>query len=332
MLAAHPMIAMLPETGLLRRYVFSKAAQSVDPATLWEVDHRVQRIDRRCWEVAVDGDSAPGDSDATAAQGETDGSPLPVLELYRRLHAPECARCLGGGDSPTHTPAATLTPTLDVPDHPPTIHVIGDKDPRLVEYLPLLAALFPQEVYVIHIVRDPRDVLVSKIKAGWSERRNWRVNLAASRVQLAAADRDGTTIFGTRWIELRYEDLLSDPVRELQRITDAIGIEYSEQMLQFSDAAQRLSGGSIEEWKKETLGPLLSQNYGKWRSSLDHRQIDAVEGAMGRWIKRYGYEPTPGGAIRRFGYRTVFGVFAFFYSVWRRGRNGAILRRVRTKR
>jgi len=45
---------------------------------------------------------------------------------------------------------------------------IGDKDPRLVEFLPLVKTLFP-DAHVIQVIRDPRDVLVSKKKAAWSK-------------------------------------------------------------------------------------------------------------------------------------------------------------------
>lgn len=284
MLAAHPAIAMLPETGLLRRYVFDGSDRLArDPSAAREDDQRLQRIPKSCWERAVpDG--------ATAA-----------VAVYRALHTRESAMCVKGD---------RFDP-----------QIVGDKDPRLVEFLPLLSALFPEDVFVIHIVRDPRDVLLSKIKAGWSADRNWRINLVASRVQLALAERYGEQTFGARWIPVRYEDLIRDPAAVLAGITERIGITYDERMLQFSDAARRLSGGAVEDWKRETLGPLLPGNHDKWRDGLTAAQIDATEAVTDRWMRRYGYTSTPGVPLRRLLYRWAIGGVASLYVAMRRVRN-----------
>nr|MDA3948701.1 sulfotransferase [Spirochaeta sp.] len=228
MFAAHPSVAMLPETGLLRRYVFGPSRGPIDFHDLRAHDHRLQRIPQACWDTVVAGTS-PGD----------------LLALYGAFHRSAGASCLAADDTRE-------------------IEMVGDKDPRLIEYLPAIARVFPDDTYVIHIVRDPRDVLLSKIKAGWSEKRNWRLNLGASRFQLELADRFGKATFGERWITIRYEDLIADPQAVLTRVTATIGVGYDPQMLRFSEAARSLSGGEIETWKKETLGPLLAGNRDKW--------------------------------------------------------------------
>lgn len=278
MFAAHPSVAMLPETGILRRYVFGRGHGAATVHDARTRDHRLQRIPQQCWDAAA-----------------ADVSPDDFLEVYRGFHRPEVVSCLTS-------------------DENRKIEVVGDKDPRLVEYLPAMGRVFTGDTYVIHIVRDPRDVLLSKIRAGWSEKRNWRANLAASRFQLALADRYGENVFGTRWITVRYEDLIADPDAVLRRLVQAIGLPYDPEMLRFSDAARSLSGGSIEVWKKETLGPLLSGNRDKWKTGLQKNQIDAVEGSMERWIDRFGYERSVGSRIRRLFYRTLLALGSMLYT------------------
>ena len=41
---------------------------------------------------------------------------------------------------------------------------VGDKDPRLTEFLPIVKSLYSMAI-VVNIIRDPRDVLVSKKQA-----------------------------------------------------------------------------------------------------------------------------------------------------------------------
>ena len=48
-------------------------------------------------------------------------------------------------------------------------------------------------------------------------------------------------------------------------------------MLSFNDAARKLVSDSEMSWKKETLGPLLKNNLGKWKSRLSYREIRLTE-------------------------------------------------------
>ncbi|MGA1864960.1 MAG: sulfotransferase family protein, partial [bacterium] len=47
------------------------------------------------------------------------------------------------------------------------VRIIGDKAPKNIEYLPVLHKVFP-DGKIIHLIRDPRDVYLSRIKAAWS--------------------------------------------------------------------------------------------------------------------------------------------------------------------
>lgn len=53
---------------------------------------------------------------------------------------------------------------------------VGDKDPRLLDYLSQLYEFTPKSK-VIHIIRDPRDVVLSRTKADWSK--HWPFSLHA---------------------------------------------------------------------------------------------------------------------------------------------------------
>ena len=109
---------------------------------------------------------------------------------------------------------------------------IGDKDPRSVEYLPVLHHFFP-EARVLHIIRDPRDVLSSKKKAGWSKDHSPLRHIFANRVQLKMGRRQGPQLFGPAYLEFAYEELIGDPAAVLDRICRLLGIEFNTSMLDF---------------------------------------------------------------------------------------------------
>ena len=46
--------------------------------------------------------------------------------------------------------------------------IIGDKDPKIIENIEVLNYFFPNSK-IIHIIRDPRDVVLSRTKAKWSK-------------------------------------------------------------------------------------------------------------------------------------------------------------------
>lgn len=165
---------------------------------------------------------------------------------------------------------------------------VGDKDPRNIDHLPALRSAFPR-AHVVHVIRDPRDVLLSRTKAAWSASRPWWLHPMIYREQLARGRRQGVRHFAKRYIELRYEDLITDPVTVLQRVCDHVGIDYDPAMLDFGQAARGLVDEREMSWKRETLGPLLPDNTGKWKKALSPTQVRWTERLCGRALKDHGY-------------------------------------------
>ena len=166
---------------------------------------------------------------------------------------------------------------------------VGDKDPRAIEFLPLLAAVLP-DAHVIHVFRDPRDVLTSKKKAGWSQKGHVWKHVFANRVQFRIGSKIGRELFGKRYHEICYEELLSAPEEVLFRLCGDLGLEYDKAMLSFGDAAKKLVAEREISWKKETLGPLLTKNMKKWISGLHPREILLTELCCGEAMARGGYK------------------------------------------
>ncbi len=149
----------------------------------------------------------------------------------------------------------------------------ADKEPRAVESLPLIHDLWP-DCKILHIYRDPRDVLASKKKAVWSRSGTAFRHVVAGRIQWYMSQRFKRQVGEGTYREIKYEELLDDPARELRSVCEWLGVEYRPEMLDFSSAAAGLISDDEYSWKKETTGPLLKSNHGKWKLELS--QFEAV--------------------------------------------------------
>ena len=95
-------------------------------------------------------------------------------------------------------------------------NIVGDKDPRNIDHLRAMHSVYPK-ARVIHIIRDPRDVVLSRMKAAWSAHRPYWLHLLIYRAQLGEGRRLGKRLFGASYLEIQYEHLLRFPKKCWQR-------------------------------------------------------------------------------------------------------------------
>jgi len=154
--------------------------------------------------------------------------------------------------------------------------IIGDKDPKNIENLRDIERFFP-EASILHIIRDPRDVVLSRMEAEWSKNRNFLLHILAYREQLNMGRMEGKKLFKNRYYEVIYEDLIEKPEEELKKITKFLGIEYDNNMLNYSQRAEEIIIGEESEWKANCFKPVLSFNKNKWKSQLSKNKVCLIE-------------------------------------------------------
>gem|GEM_PF-947704 len=267
MLGSHPEVYFLPESGFLRRY--GLAGRSADLpldgesrrtlARAWREDARLARVDGLQTAIA-DTLGPPSDLAATSPHRSPDGSPRALsLALYERLASGRTGR------------------------------YVGDKDPRLIEHIETLAALWP-DCRVVHIHRDPRDVLASKKGARWSAGQGVFRQILAAAVQFDLAIRAERRLPAEVLYTLSYEDLLVNPEDVLKCLCDWLDVIYTDDMLDFTSTARRLVAPDETDWKAQTLGPLLSHNSGRWTERLSTFEAAVVEIACRPALESGGHE------------------------------------------
>ena len=155
----------------------------------------------------------------------------------------------------------------------PQARWVLDKTPNHAHCARLLAEVYPDATY-IQIVRNPRDALSSAhdLWADWNPKlRNW----AAAAQDWRKTVEDCRTHLGPlRYHEVRYEDLLAEPVSELAKILEAAGLsadpDFVAAAVEFGKAPVnvRPSDRRISDAKWAGIDPAA------------HREIVEVAGAL----------------------------------------------------
>lgn len=168
----------------------------------------------------------------------------------------------------------------------------AEKTPRHLEWVPTIREDFPEARFVC-VVRDARDVALSREAAGWSPSvwetvRDWRRH-ARLRSE-----------FEDRWPEafrtLRYEDLLEDPASELESLCPFLELGYEEEMLAFHETDSRTFEAEAEPWKQKATQPIDPSNKEKWRDRMPRRDRWIVEHLASEELRELGYplvDPSP---------------------------------------
>ena len=129
------------------------------------------------------------------------------------------------------------------------------------------------EARFIYLLRDGRDVARSHIEMGWAG------NVWASAPVWREAEREwrqaSALIPRENRIEVRYEDLIRDPKRELSRICEFLDLDYAPEMLEYP---LRSSYAAPD--------PRVIE---RWRDSLTARELGWLEREIGPELRARGY-------------------------------------------
>ncbi len=135
------------------------------------------------------------------------------------------------------------------------------------------------EARFIHVVRDGRDTLAAKpaelnTGAAIATGQRWNKKVRSARVQAHLMN---------HLLEVRYEDLIADPEKELRRVCEFIELDFEPGMI---DPPER---SAVET----ALAPV-----GAWRERLEPDQLEAFEEVAGPMLDELGYRSGAPSAVR----------------------------------
>lgn len=261
MLDSHPRVAVpLDTTGLWARYddrrpEFGRLETAADRYRMIEAFLQEERI--RLWETELDAADI-------AARAENVGGDYPAIvaafhEAYAAAHGKD---------------------------------FWGSKDPGDMLRIHRIHGWFPDARF-IHLVRDGRDACLSQREQTFGHD-DVLACAADWREQVWWVRRMGSLLGAERYHELRYEDLVTDPEKELRSLCRFLDLEFEPAMLSYH---RRVSQAIPDE--KRHIWPMIDRaprrdNIEKWRERMSEGEKICFEKRAHDVLEELGYEVRAG--------------------------------------
>jgi hypothetical protein len=149
-----------------------------------------------------------------------------------------------------------------------------DKTPRYYHIIPELFQTFPEAHFII-LLRNPLAVLCSIfntwVKKDWSKFPYYQYDLLDAPHLMQT----GREILGEKSLVLSYEDLLTNPEKEIKKICDRLQIEFIPEALSYNLDSSLQKGFGYKDQKTSVYqsGKPNSQNADKWIEELKDPQL-----------------------------------------------------------
>ena len=158
-----------------------------------------------------------------------------------------------------------------------------DKTPSLTQHIGFILENYPKARFV-HLIRDGRDVAISQYLAGWTK----SVDEAAVdwSVRTKLAQKDGVKLGKKRFLEIRYEDLVTKPKTQVKALCSWLGVAYEPKMLEDTTSHAKQLLGSVYQpnLHNNLLNPIKPQNA---KGTVEQRC--RVEQICSKQLQKLGY-------------------------------------------
>ncbi len=172
----------------------------------------------------------------------------------------------------------------------------GDKNPTYSFqgfFIKKLMHIFPEAKF-IHLIRDYRANANSIKKFEFSAP---EVSLISTRWKNSL--KQITKIkekYPEKWHTLHYEDFVDNPLEELIKIEQFLGVEHHPEALEFykyeEEAIKLFSNiGDYKKFHANLFSPISNAYNDSWKEKLTKKEIQICDISVGKWGKKVGYEP-----------------------------------------
>jgi hypothetical protein len=150
-----------------------------------------------------------------------------------------------------------------------------ERSPSNARHMDLLRDVYP-DATVIHIIRDPRDVASSLVRQSWGPSdfvtavEEWRDSVVTARAHAPE-----------RYLEVRYEELMHDPVNGVLRLLRWLRLDAPESV------QQNLAEAAHASFNVDPSNPVV--RIGKWNDAVTDQQRRVLALHAGDLMQELGY-------------------------------------------
>ncbi|WP_052246225.1 tetratricopeptide repeat-containing sulfotransferase family protein [Leclercia adecarboxylata] len=202
-------------------------------------------------------------------------STIARLERWERhtgsgRHYPDCVDDLSADVVAGITASLLKELRETVPENASEIRHVVDKLPHNFENIGLIKLLFPN-ARIISVRRDPRDIAISNYFTDYSAKHGgmgFAYDLRWIGEQLADHNlmmHHWNQVFPGDILEVRYEDVVSDPEREARRMLDYVGVQWEPQVLDTTELDRPVKTASVWQVRQ----PIYQTARERWRRYAD---------------------------------------------------------------
>lgn len=166
-----------------------------------------------------------------------------------------------------------------------------EQTPANINYIQEIIKVIPEAKF-IHIIRDGRDVAISKRKIGWltTKSKDPVKQLIAAGVSWEEAIKKGNhakNILKENYLEIRYEDLILNIENELKKINNFTGLNITIENIQNCSvgALKRMNSAFEKNHKKG----LRKDAVFRWKKMLSEKELLMFNSSFYNTLKEKGY-------------------------------------------
>jgi len=178
----------------------------------------------------------------------------------------------------------------------------AEKTPTHEFHLKRILAEYPEARFV-HIVRDPRSTLNSILRFGGDQQIADPLTAAAELGRSFALAREWQRKLPSRYLVLRYEDLVEEPADSMRRVAEMLEIPYGG-TLATPTVGGRPATANAGVAERRVVGRVHRLSLGE-TDALDDRTRAVVAALAGRESRALGYDVPPGNPAVRLAARVV---------------------------
>ncbi|MEK6699920.1 MAG: sulfotransferase [Nitrospirota bacterium] len=157
-----------------------------------------------------------------------------------------------------------------------------------INFVPQIEAYFDKPQY-IYLFRDGRDVAVSFRKAVVGEKHFYHIAREWGATQRLAL-KIGSEIEPSRFLKVRYEDIIGEPEKMANMLCDFFGVAYRKSMLEYHQAEEAKRTASASELWLNVTRPVMKNNSRKFLLEAGERDVRIFESVAGDVLDALGYD------------------------------------------